>query len=150
MIVFIFVLLGACNEHVPSKKSMNSPEKSKEMDKSVKTGKKAMSDIQKKRAAMVGQTIEEVLTNFSVLESELEFVDEPPAKLRALKIDANKNRGVSVDIWLVYEGGVLFSERMEWPLDKIKNAKVRGIKFTNGKSVERYGKVGLGHWPESR
>jgi len=112
--------------------------------------KETTQQAQDERSRWVGSTLGEVLAHLNAAEESLEQVQEPPGKLRAIVVPADANRGVEVAIWLVYDGGPLFSEKGTWVISEIKGAKVRGLKFTEGETVTRYGEPGLGQWPESR
>jgi hypothetical protein len=77
-------------------------------------------------------TVADVLKGLSLDESKLDYIDEPPGKLRALESEATpwgKKAKVRVRIEVDYTAA-LFSEKRKWDPKAVRAATVRKVTVT--------------------
>jgi hypothetical protein len=79
---------------------------------------------------LVGRPLSEVVTKLFVDEKGFSYADEPPAKLKVLRIDRGGDE--SLEIHLKYDSAILFDEDRKWPLSKIGAAEVLGFVHHRG------------------
>jgi hypothetical protein len=84
-------------------------------------------DERRLRSEFVGKAAKEVLNHFRIPYSDLEFIDEPPAKLRAVRwVRAGKGKNEDVTVHLNYTKE-LFSQSRTWDEGVVKRAIVTDI-----------------------
>lgn len=79
---------------------------------------------------LVGKPLSEVVTELALDEATFGYVDEPPAKLKVVRVDRSEEDWL--EIHLKYDSAVLFSEDRKWPLAEIGSAAVLGFVVQRG------------------
>ena len=93
--------------------------------------------MEAKLPGLVGNPLRTVVSELGLEESSFHFVDEPPGKLKVIRVESP----AEIEVHLRYDAATLFSDKRGWPLERIGGAEVIGLVWRSGDRRRVFGVI---------